>query len=115
MLVNPMKAYVAKVEGVKNPWYGSKVLNFFLALAASASGDKTAFEYVSGNLCAVSLRWIKKLIADQREHAFINLCQQQMVDLIDDCISKIRVGCGDSPMRVAFTVGVDDTCLVPAW
>jgi len=49
-----------------------------------------------------------------REHAFIG-SQQQMVDLIVDRISKIRVGCGDLSMKVAFTVGVDATCLVPAW
>ena len=61
LIVTLVKAYVAKVEGVDNPHYGSKVLNFFMALAAS--GDKKAFEYVSGNLCDVSLRWIKTLMA----------------------------------------------------
>ena len=52
LVVHFMRGYVSKVEGVKNPKYGSKVLNFMLALAAS--GDKKAFEYVSG--CSVSLR-----------------------------------------------------------
>ena len=35
LLVCLMKACVAKVDGVKNPQYGTKVLNFYLALSAS--------------------------------------------------------------------------------
>ena len=45
LVVHLMRGYVSKVEGVKNPKYGSKVLNFMLALAAS--GDKKAFEYLA--------------------------------------------------------------------
>ena len=52
LVVHLTRGYVSKVEGVKNPKYGSKVLNFMLALAAS--GNKKAFEYGSGNLCSVS-------------------------------------------------------------
>jgi hypothetical protein len=47
LLVNLMKAYVSKVDGVSNTQYGAKVLNFFLALVAA--GDKKAFEFISGN------------------------------------------------------------------
>ena len=61
LVVNLMKGYVAKVEGIQNPKYGAKVLNFFMALAAS--GDKKVFEYCSGNLCAVSFRWMRVLIS----------------------------------------------------
>ena len=48
LVVNLMKGYVAKVDGIQNPKYGSKVLNFFMALVVS--GDKKAFEYCSGNI-----------------------------------------------------------------
>jgi len=32
LVVNLMKGYVAKVEGIKNPKYRATVLNFFMAL-----------------------------------------------------------------------------------
>ena len=58
LVVKLMKAYVSKVDGVKNLKYAAKVLNFFLTLYAS--GDKEAFEFVLGNLCGMGLRWMKK-------------------------------------------------------
>ena len=42
LVVLLMKGCVAKVDGIKNPKHGTKVLNFMMALAAS--GDKKAFE-----------------------------------------------------------------------
>ena len=66
-----MKEYVAKVNRIKNPKYGTKVLNFMMALAASS--DKKAFEYVSGNLCSCSLRWMKTLMTKKRTASFIKL------------------------------------------
>ncbi len=64
LAVNLMQAYVAKVEGVKNPKCASMVLNFLLALLAS--GNKKAFEYISGKLCSVSIRHMRTLIAKKR-------------------------------------------------
>ena len=59
LIVSLVKGYVSKVEGVVNTTYGAKVLEFFLDMAAI--GDKKAFKFVSGNLCGVSLRHMKRL------------------------------------------------------
>ena len=64
--VNLMQAYVANVEGVNNPKYGSMVLNFMPAL--SASGNKKAFEYISGNLFLVSLHRVLTLTAKKKNN-----------------------------------------------
>lgn len=64
--VNLMQAYVANVEGVNNPKYGFTFLNFMLAL--SESGNKKAFEYISGNLCLVSLCHILMLTAKTKNN-----------------------------------------------
>ena len=110
LVVLLMKGYVAKVDGIKNPKYGTKVLNFMMALAAS--GDKKAFEYVSGNLCSCSLRWMKTLMTKKRTAPFIELTPAQIIDRITSNISKIRSSFANDSMRVAFTVGLDATCLV---
>ena len=48
-LVTPLlRALVTKMSGQKNARYDDKVRNFFIALAAS--GNKHAYEFVSGNL-----------------------------------------------------------------
>ena len=52
LFVQLMKACAAKVDGFRNPQYGSK-LNFYLALAAS--GNTKACEYFSENLVGVGL------------------------------------------------------------
>ena len=93
LVVNLTKAYVSKVDGVKNPKYGAKVLNFFLALYAS--GDKKAFEFVSGNLCGIGLRWMKKLCSRKRGEPFIVLSKEQMVACIVAHVMKIRTGFKD--------------------
>lgn len=54
LLIDLMKALVAKFNGLANPRYGQRVLNFMLAL--SASGDRKAFQYVSANLWAKPAR-----------------------------------------------------------
>ena len=56
------KIYAVKVDGVPNPQYGTDVLNLFLSL--SASGDKKAFGFVSGNLCGFPLSQMKKIRPD---------------------------------------------------
>ena len=53
-MVSLIKGYVSKVYGVVNPPNSEKVLAPFLDLATST--DETAFEFVSGNMCGVSLR-----------------------------------------------------------
>ena len=50
-LTSLCKAYVAKVDGVTNPKYGTEVQNFLLAL--SKTGNKSSFEFVLGNLYSV--------------------------------------------------------------
>jgi hypothetical protein len=53
LVICMMKRYVAKCEGSSNHPYSPEVLNFWLALAAS--GNHKGFEYVSANLCPISL------------------------------------------------------------
>ena len=53
LMVNLMKGYTVKVDGVKNPAHGSNVINFMLAL--TAGGNKKAFEFVLGHVCSASL------------------------------------------------------------
>ena len=113
LVVNLMKGYVAKVDGVKNPQYGLKVLNFFLAL--SASGDKRAFEFVSGNLAGVSLRWMKHLTAKKRPPPFIHVSDDDLVQRITSHVSKIRASGGNPKRRVALSIGIDATALVPTF
>jgi hypothetical protein len=87
LMVKLMKGYTAKVDGVKNPAYGSKVINFMLAL--TAGGNKKAFEFVSGNLCSASLRHMKWLTAWKVEAPLINLTDKEIISHIMDTIVKI--------------------------
>ncbi len=48
LLVGLMQAYIAKLNGVKNPVYGTAVTNFYLSL--SGCGSKSAVEFASANL-----------------------------------------------------------------
>ena len=111
-LISLCKAYVAKVYGVPNLQYGTGVMNFFLAL--SASGDKKAFDFVSGNLCGASLRWMKKIAAKRRSAQFIGLSCDEIFDLILARIIQICTGRTDPKPRVDFTAGIDATSLVKA-
>ncbi len=56
LMVSLMTTFVAKLEGERNPQYSQRVLNFMLAL--SASSDRKAFQFVSANLCSVSVQHI---------------------------------------------------------
>ena len=106
-----MTAYVAKADGATNPQYSKRVLNFMLALYAS--GDKKAFQYVSGNLCSVSVRHVARVTSNKRSTSFIDLNEDEMVVRIKEQISKVRhhrIQAGLSE-RVAFTAGFDATVL----
>lgn len=115
LLVQLLHAFMAKMEGVRNPQYGAKVLNFMLALASG--GNRKAFEFVSANFCSVSLRHIARLTAVRRSEPFINVSKVDMVHRIRGYIDKIRsISSGNSRSgRVAMTVGIDATVLVKAF
>ena len=83
-----MNAYVAKADGVVNPQYSIRVLNFMLALYASS--NRKAFQYVLANLCSVSVRLIAHLTSKKRSSPFIDLDEDKMVVQIKEQISKIR-------------------------
>ncbi len=111
LMLGLMTAYVAKADGALNPQYSKRVLNFMLAL--SASGNKKAFQYVSGNLCSVSVRHIARLTSKKRSAPFIDLNEDEMVVRIKEQINKIRyhrIQAGLSE-RVTFTAGFDATVL----
>ena len=80
LMVGLMTAYVAKADGAVNPQYSKRVLNFMLALYAS--GDRKAFQYVSGNLCSVSVQHKARLTSKKWSTPFINLDQDEMVEQI---------------------------------
>ena len=113
LLTGLCKSYVVNVDGVPNLKYRTDVLNFFLAL--STSGNKKTFEFVSGNLCGVSLSRMKMIAAKRRSALFIVLSRDEMIDLLLARISRICTGKKDPKSRVAFTAGVDATALVKAY
>ena len=96
-----------------NPQYGTDVLNFFLALFASCY--KKAFEFVAGNLCGVSLCWMKTIAAKRRLAPFIGLSRDKIIDLLLAHISRICTVRKDQKSRVDFTAGIDETALVKAY
>ena len=102
-----------KVDGVPNPQYGTDILNFFPAL--SASGEKKVFEFVSGNLCGVSLRRMKTIAGKRRSFPFVGLSREEIIGLILARISRICTGGNDQKSRVAFTAGINETALVKAY
>ena len=112
-LTNLFKAYVEKVDGVPNPRYGIDALIFFLAL--SESGNKKAFEFVSGNICGVSLRWIKKITEKRRSAPSIGIFLDEIIDLILARIIQIHMVRKDLKFRFAFTAGIYTTDLVKAY
>ena len=68
--------------------YGMKVLNFYLALAAS--GDKKAFEYVSGNLVGVGLHHMQCIVSKLRITPFISLDEEKMVFHLQALFDRIQ-------------------------
>ena len=88
-------------------------MNFFLVL--SASGDKKSFEFVSGNLCGVSLRWIKIIAAKRHSAPSIVLYCDEIIDLLLAHISHIHMGRKYPKSRVSFTAGINSTALVKSY
>jgi hypothetical protein len=110
-LVGLMIAFVAKLEGKRNPQYSQRVLNFMLAL--SASSNRKAFQFVSANLCSVSVQHIAHITSQKQSAPFINLDKDEMVFQVKEHIQKIRsrrLQAGLSE-QVAFTAGFDATVL----
>lgn len=68
-----------KLDGVNNPINGEKVLNFFLALAAS--GQMKAFEFVSGNLWQMSKCHAQRIMAKKKPAPIINLQMTRFFNL----------------------------------
>ncbi len=112
LIVNLLQANVAKAEGIQNPQFSAKVMNFFLAMTAQV--NKKTFDFVSANLCQVLLKHIQQIPAAKKSAPFINLSKDEMSVRIVQHIQKIRSMLGDDYKCVAFTVGVDTTVLVEA-
>ena len=104
---------MAKVDGVKNRKYGRKVLKFYLAL--SVSGDKKAFEYVSGNLVDVSLHHIQLIMTRLCTSHFISLNEEEMMPCVHSLFARIRVPAGDPNLHLSFSIGIDATALVESF
>ena len=58
---------------------------------------------------------MKRLTAWKVKAPFINLTHKDIISRIVDTIAKIQSKSGDAKQRVAFTVGVDATCLVQSF
>lgn len=116
LLVCLMKAFVAKSEGSTNHPYGAKVLNFMLALA---SGNRKGFDYVSANLCSVSLRHIERVTRERRPAPFIGIDQAEIVNRLKMHFGRIRERRATTAPslgnRIAFTAGFDGTVLVKSF
>jgi hypothetical protein len=115
-MVGLMTAFVAKLEGKRNPQYSQRVLNFMLALSAR-SGDRKAFQFVSANLCSVSVRHIAHITSQIQSAPLINLDKDEMVFRVKEHIQKIRSQCVEAGLseRVAFTAGFDATVLAKSF
>ena len=113
LLTSLCKAYSVKVDGVPNPRNEKYVLKVFLEL--SASGDKKAFEFVSGNLCGASFRRMQ-MIAEKRSPApLIRLFCNEIIDMLLARISRICTSRKDPKSRFALTSGIDATALMKAY
>jgi hypothetical protein len=115
LMVGLMTAFVAKLEGEKNPQYSQRVLHFMLALSASV--NRKAFQFVSANLCSVSVPHIARITSKKHSAPFINLDKDEMVFRVKEHIQKIRsqrVEAGLSE-QVAFTAGFDATVLAKSF
>lgn len=116
LLIDLLKALIAKHNGVSNPHYAPRVINFMLAI--SASGDRKAFQFVSANLSSMSVRHAARLTSKLRSDPFINIDQDELVNRIKQHIARIRslrAAAGVSDSRIAFTVGFDGTVLAKSF
>ena len=95
---------------VNNPQYGTDVLNYILEL--SASGDKKALKFVSGNCYWVPLSRIKTIAEKRRSATFIGLSHNETIDLLIELISRIHTVRKDPKSRVDLTAGINKNTLV---
>ena len=111
LLVCLMKSIVCKMSGQINPKYHANVFNFYMAMYAS--GNKTLFNYVSGNLLGPSLRHMRRAYASIPSTPFINLSHNEIVNKVEAMIRHIKEGVGDR--CISFSVGVDATVVAKSW
>ncbi len=91
------------------------VRNFFVALAAS--GNKQAYEYVSGNLGqSMTHRHAQRIIASRHTvTSFINATDNEIKLTIQKFISVIHENFGEINPQVVFSLGIDTTVLVKSF
>ena len=75
-------------------------------VALSASGDRKGFEYVSANLCSVSLRHIERLTAERCPAPFIGITPAQIVTRLREHFERIHI---------VFSACFDRTVLVKSY
>ena len=107
-----LETMLAKESGIKNPKYSERILNFQLA---TYSLSKKTGDFVSANFNLASDRHIRRVKADRRGPAVINISDEDLVSHIVKHIDKIRVKSGDSSGRVVISLGVDATVVVKGW
>ena len=94
LLVGLMQAYIAKVNGVKNPVYSTAVTNFYLSL--SSCGSKPAVQFASANLGkCISMRHLQRLQARKRPPPFINHTREDFVNIVNLQINRVCAKFGD--------------------
>ena len=111
LVLGVLKCFVAKANGHTNVKYNKKVESFILALA---SVNKSAFEFVSGNLGLMGERQVRRLSSKQREQPYVSLAKENIIKRIVKQVGMIRTKTGDTAgaKRIAFSLGVDATACV---
>ena len=94
LLVGLMQAFIAKVNGHRNPIYGTAVTNFYLSLAGC--GSKSAVEFASANLGqCISIRHLQRVQALKCPSPFIQHSRNDLVNIVLSQFSIIRTKFGD--------------------
>ena len=109
-LIMSLALFVSKASGCCNPEYGSKVVNFMLALSTT---NAKAFSFVSANLVSMSIRHAGRLKAKQRSAPLVLRTHDDIKKLLLSQFGVIRDRSNDLSMRIAFSLGVDATVNVP--
>ena len=107
-----LNSYVAKANRIQNPQYGTKVLNFLLALS---NIDKRDFGFVSTNLCSTTLIHVNRLSASNRKKPLIFYDKNNIIGLIGKQVANVRHYFGDKSMHVTMSLVVDATIIVRKW
>lgn len=108
-----LKTLMSKMGGNNKAAYSEREFNLFLVMAAS--GDKKSYEFVSGNLRGMTFRHVRRVIASRRSNPFINTKKDEIIDKLRQRFQRIRGQLKNTGMRIAFTVGIDATIVVPAY